>query len=79
MLNVICTIPAIGDMGHLIGRGAMLSMLMVLTMLPALLVYFDKIITGRFGSLGNFLKQRRKQRQEHKKEKNGQRAAEEAA
>ena len=73
MLNVICTIPAIGDMGHLIGRGAMLSML------PALLVYFDKIITGRFGSLGNFLKQRRKQRQEHKKEKNGQRAAEEAA
>lgn len=64
MLNFICTIPAIGDMGHLIGRGALLSMLMVLTMLPALLVYFDKVITGRFGNLSNFLKKRRENRKQ---------------
>lgn len=35
---------AIGDMGHLIGRGALFSMVLVLTLLPALLTLCDRPI-----------------------------------
>ncbi len=38
------TIGAIADIGHLIGRGTMLSLLMVVTVLPSLLYLFDKPI-----------------------------------
>lgn len=41
------SIAAIGDMGHLIGRGALLSMAMVLFLLPALLALFDGPILRR--------------------------------
>lgn len=40
----ISTTAAIGDLGHLIGRGGLLSVMLVLTLLPALLVLFDRFI-----------------------------------
>ena len=44
ILHFTSSIAAIGDLGHLIGRGALLSMAMVLFLLPALLTLFDKPI-----------------------------------
>ncbi len=38
------SIQAIGDMGHLIGRGALFSMVLVLSLLPALLTLCDRPI-----------------------------------
>lgn len=38
------TVAAIADIGRLVGRGALLSMLLVLTLLPILLTLFDKAI-----------------------------------
>lgn len=38
------TVSAIGDIGHLVGRGALFSMLLVLGLLPVLLTIFDKLI-----------------------------------
>ena len=64
MMSFICTIPAIADMGELIGRGALFSMVMVLSILPALLVYFDKAITGRFGNFKSLLKKRGRKNRE---------------
>ena len=46
ILYFISSITAIGDMGHLIGRGALCGMALVIFMLPALLVAFDKPIVG---------------------------------
>lgn len=44
ILYHISSVAAIGDMGHLIGRGAWLSVLLVLTLMPAFLVLFDRIL-----------------------------------
>lgn len=44
ILYHVSSVAAIGDMGHLIGRGAWLSVLMVLTLMPAFLVLFDRIL-----------------------------------
>ncbi|HCT64126.1 MAG TPA: multidrug transporter [Lachnospiraceae bacterium] len=38
------SIQGISQIGHLVGRGALLSMLLVLSLLPALLVLFDNMI-----------------------------------
>ena len=38
------TIQGISQIGHLVGRGALLSMILVLSLLPALLALFDKTI-----------------------------------
>lgn len=46
ILHFTSSIAAVGDMGHLIGRGALLSMVLVLTLLPALLALFDPVISG---------------------------------
>ncbi|MCD8083309.1 MAG: MMPL family transporter [Clostridiales bacterium] len=43
----ISTTAAIGDLGHLIGRGGMFSLILVLTLLPALLVIFDAWIVEK--------------------------------
>lgn len=67
MMSFICTVPAIADMGELIGRGALFSMVMVLSILPALLVYFDRAITGNFGNFKALLKKRKEKRQSKKK------------
>ena len=42
----ISTTAAIGDLGHLIGRGGLFSVGLVLTVLPSLLVSCDRFITG---------------------------------
>lgn len=47
LLYFTSSIGAIGDLGHLIGRGALFSMLLVATLLPILLYAFDKPITQR--------------------------------
>ena len=44
ILYHVSSIAAIGDMGHLIGRGAILSMILVCTLMPALLVLGDRIL-----------------------------------
>ena len=43
-LYFVSSISAIGDMGHLIGRGAIFSMILVLGFLPLLLTLVDKQI-----------------------------------
>ncbi|MDO4268732.1 MAG: efflux RND transporter permease subunit [Eubacteriales bacterium] len=44
IVHLISTTAAIGDLGHLIGRGGLLSMIFVLTLLPSLLVLSDRFI-----------------------------------
>ena len=46
IIHFISTTAAIGDLGHLIGRGGLFSVILVLTVLPALLALFDRIITS---------------------------------
>lgn len=43
-LYYMLPVAAIADMGHLIGRGAFLSMIFVFTLLPLLLTLFDRLI-----------------------------------
>ncbi|MDP4109327.1 MAG: MMPL family transporter [Bacillota bacterium] len=45
ILHFTCSIKAIGDIGHLIGRGALFSMTLVIILLPALLHLFDSRIS----------------------------------
>ena len=47
IIHFISNTAAIGDLGHLIGRGALFSVILVLTVLPSLLVLFDPIITRK--------------------------------
>lgn len=47
IVHLISTTAAIGDLGHLIGRGGLFSMILVLTVLPALLVLFDRLVMGK--------------------------------
>lgn len=44
IVHFISTTAAIGDLGHFIGRGGLLSVMLVLTLLPALLVLCDPLI-----------------------------------
>ena len=44
IVYLISTTAAIGDLGHLIGRGGFLSLVLVLTLLPALLVLTDGLV-----------------------------------
>lgn len=43
-LYYVSTVSAIADMGHLVGRGALLSTLLVIFLLPVLLVLSDKLV-----------------------------------
>ena len=43
-LYYISTVSAIADMGHLVGRGALLSLTLVLFLLPVLLVLSDQLV-----------------------------------
>ena len=65
IIHFISTTAAIGDLGHLIGRGALLSVILVLTVLPSLLVLFDKIITSN--EWDRFMKWRKRRRTAMKK------------
>lgn len=63
IIHFISSTAAIGDLGHLIGRGALFSVILVLTVLPALLVLFDKRVTNNeWDVLAGFLKKRREKR-----------------
>lgn len=44
-IGKISTVAAICQVGELIARGAVLSMILVLSVLPTFLVLFDKLIT----------------------------------
>lgn len=44
-LNFMSSVPTVVDLGHLIGRGGLFSMVFVLTLLPLLLNIFDDMIT----------------------------------
>lgn len=44
-LNFMSSVPTVVDLGHLIGRGGLFSMIFVLTLLPLLLTIFDGIIS----------------------------------
>ncbi len=60
IVYLVSSTAAIGSLGHLIGRGAIFSVLLVLTVLPALLVICDSIITSNeLERLKGFLRRRR--------------------
>ncbi|WMJ83004.1 efflux RND transporter permease subunit [Oscillospiraceae bacterium LTW-04] len=44
-LNFMSSVPTVVDLGHLIGRGGLFSMIFVLTLLPLLLTLFDGTIS----------------------------------
>lgn len=44
ILHFTSSIAAIGDLGHLVGRGALLSIMIMIFLLPAILYLFDKPI-----------------------------------
>lgn len=65
ILYNISSVAAIGDLGHLIGRGAWMSMLLVCTLLPAFLVLFDHILMdNEFERIRKFFEKRRMRRRE---------------
>jgi predicted RND superfamily exporter protein len=65
ILYNISSVAAIGDLGHLIGRGAWMSMLLVCTLLPAFLVLFDNILMdNEFERIRKFFEKRRTRRRE---------------
>ena len=45
-ISIISPIPAISEVGHLVGRGAIFSMSFVVTIMPILLQLIDPFITG---------------------------------
>lgn len=63
ILYHVSSVAAIGDLGHLIGRGAWMSMILVLSLMPAFLVLFDKILTNNeFERIKEFFVIRRRKR-----------------
>ena len=65
ILYNISSVAAIGDLGHLIGRGAWMRMLLVCTLLPAFLVLFDNILMdNEFERIRKFFEKRRMRRRE---------------
>ena len=60
-LYYISTIPAIGDMGRLIGRGALFSMILVAALMPGFLEWFDGLLMkNEMERLKDFLAKKRK-------------------
>ena len=63
ILYFVSSISAIGDLGHLIGRGAWMSMLLVLGVLPPLLVLVDPLIRkNELARIKDFISDRRKKK-----------------
>lgn len=72
ILYHISSIAAIGDLGHLIGRGAWMSMVLVLALMPAFLVVFDTILmNNEFERIKCFFAERRRKRRERLKKMMG--------
>ena len=49
-ISIKSSIPAIGQVGHLVGRGAIFSVIFVTCLMPALFKLTDRLITGTFKS-----------------------------
>ncbi len=49
-ISIKSSIPAIGQVGHLVGRGAIFSVIFVTSLMPALFNISDRLITGTFKS-----------------------------
>jgi predicted RND superfamily exporter protein len=49
-ISIISAIPAIGQVGHLVGRGAIFSVIFVTSLMPFLFRLSDRLITGTFKS-----------------------------
>lgn len=60
------TVAAVGGIGRLVGRGALLSMIMVLVLLPAMLVMFDRAIFNQKKRMEKLERLRDKQRKKVK-------------
>lgn len=80
ILYYVSSISAIGGLGHLVGRGAWMSVLMVLCVLPALLVMVDPLIeeneVTRFKKLFCHRKEKRQNSKTAEKQKQADKAAE---
>lgn len=72
IVHFISTTAAIGDLGHLIGRGGLFSMILVLTVLPALLVMADGLILDkRWKARMEKMRIRMERRQKERMQKTG--------
>ena len=72
MVYKISSVAAIGDLGHLIGRGAWMSMVLVLTLMPAFLALFDHILMdNEFQRLKKALSRRSRKKKVQEKEDSG--------
>lgn len=68
ILYAISTIPAIGDMGRLIGRGALFSMILVTALMPGFLEAFDGLLMkNELTRLREFFEKQRNRHREKKK------------
>lgn len=47
VIGQVCSVFYIHSIGNMLGRGALTSVVLVLTLLPQLLVFMDKLISGR--------------------------------
>ncbi len=66
---ILSSVAAIGDLGHLIGRGAWMSMVLVLTLMPAFLALFDHILLdNEFQRLKKALRRRSRKKKVQEKD-----------
>ena len=74
IVYMISSTTAIADLGHLIGRGGLFSLVLVLTVLPLLLTLFDNFIVGEkpAAALAKRLHRRVKNRREKRNAKQGE-------
>ena len=72
-ISIISAIPAIGQVGHLVGRGAIFSVIFVTSLMPFLFRLSDRLITGTFKSRHEIRKEKIRQFRKNLREKMVQR------
>ncbi len=72
-ISIISAIPAIGQVGHLVGRGAIFSVIFVTSLMPFLFRLSDRLITGTFKSRHERRKEKIRQFRMRLREKMAQR------
>ena len=72
-ISIISDIPAIGQVGHLVGRGAIFSVIFVTSLMPFLFRLSDRLITGTFKSRHERRKEKIRQFRKNLREKMAQR------
>jgi len=72
-ISIISAIPAIGQVGHLVGRGAIFSVIFVTSLMPFLFRLSDRLITGTFKSRHERRKEKIRQFRKNLREKMVQR------